>query len=114
MAVVRSSGIAFFLLTTFAATCQTAVQPGQMKKVAEVDPRFLSYNVETVEVTGGRFWKPYGAKEEAPAASSNTNAPVGIDPSMFQYRAPIDLSQAKLRRLASALAPAYMRVSGTW
>lgn len=114
MLVVRSSGIAFLLLTTFAAICQTTVQPGQMKKVAEDDPRFLSYNVETVEVTGGRFWKPYSAKAEAPAAAANTNMPAGIDPSMFQYRAPIDLSQAKLRKLAGALAPAYMRVSGTW
>ena len=33
---------------------------------------------------------------------------------MFQARPPIDLSNPRLRRLASALGPAYVRVSGTW
>jgi hypothetical protein len=33
---------------------------------------------------------------------------------MFQKRPPIDLSNARLRRLAAALGPAYMRTSGTW
>ena len=33
---------------------------------------------------------------------------------MFQKRAPIDLTNARLRRLAAALGPAYVRVSGTW
>jgi hypothetical protein len=34
--------------------------------------------------------------------------------SIFEYRQPIDLANPKLRRLAAALAPAYVRVSGTW
>lgn len=101
------------LLASVSAACQT-VNPGSMKKIAEVDPRFLSYNVETVEITGGRFWKPYSAKAETPSGAASQNMPTGIDPSMFQYRPPIDLSNAKLRRMAQALAPAYMRVSGTW
>ena len=29
-------------------------------KVAQVDERYQSYNIEMVEVTGGRFWAPYG------------------------------------------------------
>jgi hypothetical protein len=33
---------------------------------------------------------------------------------MYQYRPPIDLSNPRLRKLASALGPAYVRVSGTW
>ena len=37
-----------------------------------------------------------------------------MDPNLFQYRPPIDLSNARLRRLAKALEPAYLRVSGTW
>ena len=32
-----------------------------LDKVGSVDERFLSYNVEMVEVTGGRFWRPYGS-----------------------------------------------------
>jgi hypothetical protein len=30
-----------------------------MRKIGTVDERFQSYNVEMVEVIGGRFWKPY-------------------------------------------------------
>ena len=41
-------------------------------------------------------------------------APGGMDPSLFEYRPPIDLSNARLRKLAAALGPAYLRVSGTW
>jgi hypothetical protein len=89
--------------------------PGEMPKTATVDPRFLSYNVEMVEVTGGRFWAPYkDANTAAAPKPPDANQPAGIDPSLFQYRNPIDLSNARLRKLAAALGPAYMRVSGTW
>ena len=36
-----------------------AVSPASMARVATVDERYQSYNVEMLEVTGGRFWKPY-------------------------------------------------------
>jgi hypothetical protein len=89
--------------------------PGSMPKTATVDPRFLSYNVEMVEVIGGRFWAPYktGSADAAPKPP-DPNQPAGIDPNLFQQRKPIDLSNARLRKLAGALSPAYMRVSGTW
>lgn len=76
-----------------------------MPRVGTVDARFQSYNVEMVEVTGGEFWRPYDVQEGAPA-----------DPArgLFAHRPPIDLSGARLRRLAAALGPAYVRVSGTW
>ncbi len=64
-----------------------------------VEARFLSYNIEMAEVTGGNFWKPYGS----PAEGGNK-----------AYRGPIDLDSPKLRQLAAALAPAYVRYSGTW
>ena len=101
------------------AMAQAVLNPQTMVKVGDVDPRFVSYNVETVEVTGGRFWKPYSAEVEARLAGASQakpgqNQPVGMDPSLFQYRPPIDLSNARLRRLAKALEPAYLRVSGTW
>ena len=41
-------------------------------------------------------------------------APAGGNPDLYAYREPIDLSNPRLRALAAALAPAYMRVSGTW
>ena len=37
-----------------------------------------------------------------------------MDPRLYQYRPPIDLANARLRKLAAALGPAYVRVSGTW
>ncbi|MGY3601100.1 expansin (peptidoglycan-binding protein) [Bradyrhizobium sp. USDA 4341] len=74
-----------------------------MSRVAAIDPRFQSYNIEMVEVTGGRFWKPYAVA-----------ARPGAKPERFAARTPIDLHDGRLRKLAAALAPAYLRVSGTW
>lgn len=71
---------------------------GALPKVAEVDERFQSYNVEMVEVTGGRFWAPYG----------------GPPGETYRQRPPEDLADPRLRALAKHLGPAYMRVSGTW
>ena len=101
------------------AIAQAALDLQKMVKIGEVDPRFVSYNVEAVEVTGGRFWKPYDADVEARLADASKakpgeNQPIGMDPNLFQYRPPIDLSNVRLRKLAKALGPAYLRVSGTW
>jgi hypothetical protein len=89
-----------------------------MSKLGTVDPRFLSYNVEMVEVTGGRFWKPYKslAAQQPPNPSSQRpeDPQVGSASGPYEYRAPIDLSNPRLRNLARALAPAYTRVSGSW
>jgi len=93
----------------------TSVTPAKMPSVGTIDERYQSFNIEMVEVTGGRFWAPYkkGAAA-APAPPVHTGAPVGMDPSLYRYRAPIDLSNPRLRKLAAALGPAYVRVSGTW
>jgi Glycosyl hydrolase family 79, N-terminal domain len=72
-----------------------------MVRIGTIDQRFMSYNIEMVEVTGGRFWKPYDSASQPQS-------------DLFEYRPPIDLANPKLRKLALALAPAYLRVSGTW
>ena len=98
----------------------TPVSPTAFAKVGVVDERFQSYNIEMVEVTGGRFWKPYDSqvdsilKARAAAQKSGSGQPTGIDPALFQYRPPINLKSPRLRKLAAALGPAYVRVSGTW
>jgi len=99
---------------SFGAT-PVSVAPATMPSVGTIDERYQSFNIEMVEVTGGRFWAPYkkGAAA-APAPPVHTGAPVGMDPSLYRYRAPIDLSNPRLRKLAAALGPAYVRVSGTW
>ena len=97
----------------------TTAALSKMPKLGTVDPRFVSYNVEMVEVTGGRFWKPYKSAAESqsapkPPTSTDANQPAGMSNSLYQYRPPINLANPKLRKLAEALGPSYVRVSGTW
>jgi heparanase 1 len=91
-----------------------AVDPANLAAVGKIDERFQSYNVESVEVTGGNFWAPYpkpGSTSEATAAG-----PHGTEfaSDAYQKREPIDLNDQRLRMLTRALGPAYMRVSGSW
>ena len=86
------------------------ITPASMPRVGTIDQRFQSYNVEMVEVTGGNFWKPYGKKPPGPLQDK----PARTASELYAYRPPIDLTNARLRGLAAALAPAYLRVSGTW
>lgn len=91
------------------------VTPSSMPRVGSVDARFQSYNIEMVEVTGGRFWKPYRPKPDAALTTREApDMPPGKEARLYQYRPPIDLTNPKLRMLAAALGPAYLRVSGTW
>jgi len=95
-----------------AGTPSPRIAPANMPRIGTIDERFQSYNIEMVEVTGGRFWKPYSSKAEVKQPTANEG--IGLDPSLFEYRSPINLSNARLRKLAAALGPAYLRVSGTW
>jgi heparanase 1 len=89
------------------------ITPSSLPRIGTVDERFQSYNIEMVEITGGRFWKPYRSQPDAPSAPS-ADTPRNKDSNLFQYRPPIDLTNTRLRKLAAALAPVYLRVSGTW
>lgn len=92
----KDSGTTSPAPTTTAPSAATTLGVAADKVVATLDERYSSYNIEMVTVTGGEFWAPYGEHE------SKANRP------------PIDLASAKLRNLAKALGPAYVRVSGTW
>ena len=81
-----------------ASTASVAEEPidfGQLAKVGTVDERYQSYNIEMVEVTGGRFWAPWESGER------------------YRMRPPLDLASPRIVALAKALGPAYLRVSGT-
>ena len=99
---MRTASLLIAGLLCIGATNSKPVQPfvdvRTLPKIAEVDERFQSFNVEMVEVTGGRFWAPY----DDPAGAR------------YAYRPPMDLTVKRLNILAAGLAPAYMRVSGTW
>lgn len=92
------------------------VDAGALPLVRTVDEHFQSYNVEMVELIGGRFWRPYSSLEAAGDApmSDVTDGAVGLSEDLFEQREPIDLNNRRLRTLAAALGPAYIRVSGSW
>ena len=93
-----SVAFASFLMSGHPTIAKDPSPLSRLPEVAEVDPRFQSYNVEMVEVTGGRFWAPYGG-------------PTG---EVYRMRPAEDLTDKRLRALARYLGPSYMRVSGTW
>jgi len=90
--------------------------PANMMRLGTIEERYQSYNIEMLEVTGGMFWRPYGSASttQTTSASDRSGVPSGMNAKLYEYRPPIDLSNGKLRRLAAALGPAYVRVSGTW
>jgi heparanase 1 len=96
------------------------ITPAQMRRVATVDERYQSYNIEMLEVTGGKFWRAYGPeleqllKQPPPANASSIETPAGMNPALYEYRPPLDLTNSRLRKLAAALSPVYVRISGTW
>src|ERR1700688_2321830 len=71
------------------------VDAASMRKIGTVDERFQSYNVEMVEVIGGRFWKPYrdidALLKSQPSVTQSTKdaaVPAGMDPNLYQQRPP--------------------------
>ena len=95
-----------------------SLDAAKLPRIGTVDERFASYNIEMAEVTGGNFWKPYRGQSSAAAQATqppqSASTPAGMNPNMYQYRPPIDLTNPRLRKLAASLGPAYVRVSGTW
>ncbi|MEY4055389.1 MAG: hypothetical protein RL519_724 [Pseudomonadota bacterium] len=89
---------ALIALSGAAPATAPSLQLGKLGRVAEVDARYQGYNIEMVEVTGGRFWAPYGGPADE----------------RYRQRPPIDLTDPKLIALAKNLGPSLMRVSGTW
>ena len=96
----------------------TPIVPATMTRVGSIDERYQSYNVEMLEVSD-TFWKPYGPELDAiltqpgptVASAGSTETPAGMNPALYQYLPPIDLTNRRLRKLATALGPAYLR---TW
>lgn len=69
------------------------------RAVGQVDPGYLSFAIDTSSLVGGKWWDPNAESTEA--GSGTVNAP------LFDFdRPPLDV-------LASALAPAYLRIGGS-
>lgn len=93
------------------------LSPESKRKIREIDPRLMSYNVEMTEVTGGTFWKAYtpgqiAGTEEFRFSGSLSDFTAMAD--LMQYFPPIDLCNERLRKLTKRLGPAWVRVSGSW
>jgi heparanase 1 len=76
-------------------TVTVTVDPGA--PAAQIDERYLSVAVDTAMLVGGTFWDPNGG------TGTTGDYPVP----------PYDFTRPRLRALAGALAPAYLRLGGT-
>ena len=90
------------------------LQTAGLEKIREQNPMLTSYNVEMTEVTGGTFWKAYtdaqvDGTEEVPVPDFSKGMAA-----MHQWYDPIDTTNPRLIKLAKALGPKWIRVSGTW
>jgi hypothetical protein len=121
----RLSGVAIVVASITTLSLHVHAQEPAMKigplekmtRVGSIEERYQSYNIEMLEVTGGMFWKPYGrqaSNDRTGGAPDKSGVPAGMDADLYEYRPPVDLSNGRLRKLAAALGPAYVRVSGTW
>lgn len=83
---------------TAATTAADLTVPVAAAKLADtVSDRFQSFNLEMASVVGGTFWAPRG---DASGQAVSVHPPVALD--------------ERLTNLTKALAPAYIRVSGSW
>lgn len=80
------------------------VQAGSLPLVRKVDERFQSYQIGFSHLTGGETWKAYDALPSAPAKDVSQ---------VREARSATDLASPRLRMLTAALAPFYLRYSGT-
>lgn len=111
--------ILFFSIHLSAQKKVIRLVPSSFKQIGTIDQRFQSYNVEMAEVIGGNFWRPYDKNELSKSSEKELQSTplISIDQtntSLYQAIPPINLYDKRLRILAAALGPVYVRVSGTW
>lgn len=83
------------------------VRAGSLPLVRKVDERFQSFQIGFSHLTGGETWKSYDSLPKEGAAGAGGFAAVR------EARAAADLTNPRLRNLTRALAPLYIRYSGT-
>lgn len=112
--IIISAAVSVFLILSYSFQNLLAdenepveLNLSELKFIGEVSERYQSYNVEMCEVVGGDFWIPYDLLDTSKVRTGGFDALKRTIP-------PIDLYDKKLRTLASALGPVYIRVSGTW
>lgn len=87
-----------------ASSNSVQVRAGNLPFVRTMDERFQSYQIGFSHLTGGETWKAFDALGGKPGANIAE---------VREPRAPTDLTNRRLRNLTAALAPFYLRYSGT-
>jgi heparanase len=94
-------------LLLFAAAASAAqpmqIDAGKLAHVHTIDERYQSFQIGFSHLTGGETWKSYDAVPKDVKEFGQVR----------EARAPTDLSNRRLRNLTRALAPLYIRYSGT-
>lgn len=88
-----------------------AISPQSLPVIGHTDVRYQSYNIDLIAITGMAAKPKADPNKTAPLAENE--AKVARVMSGVQLEKPLDLSNARLRKLAAALGPAYLRTSGT-
>ena len=90
-------------------------QSKKLKQITTVDDCYQSYNIEMAQIVGGQFWKPYKDMTSLPSSTGGLTYNVSEkNTEMYSPLPPVNLADKRLITLAKGLAPAYVRVSGTW
>ena len=120
---MKTSWITVAVACTFAniSVAQSlSLTPAAMPAVSTVDARYQSFNVEMVRVVGdsGKSYDEKsptnpGSGSAGAAPDSHGAAPQALRGKMPESWRPINLADPRLRKLAAALGPTYIRVSGT-
>ena len=106
-AAVLLSGCRNPTISSASGTAPVGVRAGALPPVRDIDERFQSFQVGFSHLTGGETWKSY---DELPEGAPR---PSGGFEGIREKRLPTDLANQRLRTLTKALAPLYIRYSGT-
>jgi len=95
LAIAFATVLAILAAPLAIAASAASVSVSASRVIARTSPRYVSFAVDVDQVVGGSFWSQ--------ARNARGNAPVAV----------YDFTRPRLRALARALAPAYLRISGT-
>ncbi len=85
------------------------LRPENLPLVRTIDPRFQSFQVGMSHLTGGDTWISYDEMGDGEVQRDYA----GDLSAIREQRTPADLTNPRLRTLASALSPFYVRYGGT-
>lgn len=85
-----------------------SIGAGNLPWVRNIDERFQSFQIGMSHLTGGETWRSYDSSQQDRKAGAPKEFSAVREP-----RAPADLSNPRLRTLAAALGPFYVRYGGT-